>query len=61
MDGISLTIARLGDGEFDVMVIPFTWSHTNLSGLETGDRVNLEADMVGKYVARAAELAIRAT
>lgn len=61
VDGISLTIAGLGDGHFDVMVIPFTWSHTNLSSLAVGDRVNLEADMVGKYVARAAELALKAT
>ena len=61
VDGISVTIARLGDGYFDVMVIPFTWAHTNLSSLAVGDRVNLEADMVGKYVARAAELALKAT
>ena len=38
------------------MIIPFTWEHTNLSSLRVGDRVNLECDMVGKYVARAAEL-----
>ena len=38
------------------MIIPFTWSHTNLSSLQVGDRVNLECDMVGKYVARAVEL-----
>jgi riboflavin synthase len=56
VDGISLTIAGLGEGKFDVMVIPFTWEHTNLRTLRTGSRVNLECDMVGKYVARAAEL-----
>jgi riboflavin synthase len=57
VDGISLTVAGLGSGRFDVMVIPFTWQHTNLRGLKVGARVNLECDMVGKYVARAAELA----
>jgi riboflavin synthase len=56
LDGISLTVAGLRDRQFDVMIIPFTWTHTNLSSLEVGDRVNLECDMVGKYVARAAEL-----
>ena len=59
MDGISLTVAGLGDGRFDVMIIPFTWEHTNLHALRTGARVNLECDMVGKYVARSAELAGR--
>jgi riboflavin synthase len=57
VDGISLTIAGLGEEKFDVMVIPFTWEHTNLRTLQVGSRVNLEGDMVGKYVARAAEIA----
>ena len=56
VDGISLTVAGLGDGRFDVMIVPFTWEHTNLRTLRRGDRVNLECDMVGKYVARAVEL-----
>ena len=56
VDGISLTVAGLGHGRFDVMIIPFTWEHTNLHALRAGERVNLECDMVGKYVARAAEL-----
>ena len=55
LDGVSLTVAALRDTELDVMIIPFTWEHTNLSGLRPGDRVNLECDMVGKYVARAVE------
>jgi riboflavin synthase len=58
IDGVSLTIAALRDGEFDVMIVPFTWEHTNLHALSTRDRVNLECDMVGKYVARAAQLAL---
>ena len=57
VDGISLTIAGLGDEKFDVMVIPFTWEHTNLHTVRVGSRVNLECDMVGKYVVRAAEIA----
>jgi riboflavin synthase len=57
VDGISLTVAGLGDNYFDVMIIPFTWEHTNLRGLKVGDRVNLECDMIGKYVARSIELA----
>jgi riboflavin synthase len=56
VDGISLTVAALRDRQFDVMIIPFTWSHTNLSSLGVRDQVNLECDMLGKYVVRAAEL-----
>lgn len=56
VDGISLTVADLRESALDVMIIPFTWAHTNLSSLRVGDRVNLECDMVGKYVARAVEL-----
>lgn len=57
IDGISLTVAALGDDTIDVMIVPFTWAHTTLADRAIGDRVNLEFDMVGKYVARAAELA----
>ena len=53
VDGVSLTVARLDEERFDVMVVPFTWTHTNLSRLAASDRVNLECDMVGKYVVRA--------
>lgn len=56
LDGVSLTVAGLGETKFDVMIIPFTWEHTNLRTLRVGDRVNLECDMIGKYVARAMEL-----
>jgi riboflavin synthase len=56
VDGISLTIAGLGESRFDVMIIPFTWKQTNLNVLKPGDRVNLECDMIGKYVARSLEL-----
>ncbi|HEU4688850.1 MAG TPA: riboflavin synthase [Vicinamibacterales bacterium] len=59
IDGVSLTVARLERGLMHVMIIPFTWAHTTLSSLRSGDRVNLECDMVGKYVARSMELAAR--
>jgi len=57
VDGISLTVAGLGADRFDVMVVPYTMMHTNLGGAQIRDKVNLECDMVGKYVVRAAELA----
>jgi len=56
VDGISLTIAGLGDHQFDVQVIPFTFQHTNLQEARAEDAVNLECDMLGKYVVRAMEL-----
>jgi len=59
VEGVSLTVAALGDASFDVMIVPFTWSHTTLAALAPGDRVNIECDMVGKYVARAVALAGR--
>jgi riboflavin synthase len=59
VDGVSLTVAALNGAAFDVMIIPFTWAHTTLSSLRAGDRVNLECDMIGKYVARSVALAGR--
>jgi riboflavin synthase len=56
VDGISLTIAKLEATTFDVQIVPYTWAHTNLRAMRVGDRVNLECDMVGKYVLRAVEL-----
>src|SRR5690349_18022765 len=56
VDGVSLTVAGLGERQFDVMVIPYTWGHTSLKGLRKGDKVNLECDMIGKYIVRAMEL-----
>ena len=57
VDGISLTVAGLDRSLFDVQVIPFTWAQTNLQTVKSGDAVNLEFDMLGKYVARAVEIA----
>ena len=59
VDGISLTVATLAPDRFDVQIIPFTWTHTNLSALRVGDAVNLEFDMLGKYAVRAATLVAR--
>lgn len=56
VDGISLTIAGLGERQLDVQVIPYTWGHTSLNAIKKGDKVNLECDMIGKYVVRAMEL-----
>ncbi|MEP6922149.1 MAG: riboflavin synthase [bacterium] len=52
VEGISLTIAALTDDHFDIAVIPKTWEVTNFSQLEPGDEVNLEADVIAKYVER---------
>ena len=48
VDGISLTVAALGEDSFDVQIIPHTWTHTNLRGAHAGMRVNLECDIIGK-------------
>ena len=52
VEGISLTIASLDDTTFDIAVIPKTWQLTNLSTLHAGAHVNLEADVIAKYVER---------
>lgn len=52
VEGISLTIAELGDKHFDIAVIPKTWELTNFSQLKPGDAVNLEVDVIAKYVER---------
>lgn len=57
VNGISLTVAGVDDRRFDVQIIPYTWEHTNLHLAKAGDLVNLESDILGKYVVRAAELA----
>lgn len=52
IDGVSLTVVDVAEDGFDVALIPHTLAETNLGGLEPGDRVNLEADVLGKYVLR---------
>lgn len=62
VDGISLTIAQLREGlgvfpsTLGIQIIPHTRAHTTLADRQAGDRVNLEADIIGKYAARLAEL-----
>ena len=56
VDGISLTVAGLGGDRFDVQIVPYTQRHTNLRDARARDRVNLECDMIGKYVVRTMEL-----
>lgn len=50
VDGISLTVNECGPRSLSVAIIPFTLEHTNLQSRRVGDRVNLEADLIGKYV-----------
>jgi riboflavin synthase len=50
VDGISLTVVETGASSFTVSVIPYTLENTNLKGKLAGDRVNLEVDIVAKYV-----------
>ena len=58
IDGISLTVAALEEEDeqgarVDVQIVPYTWLHTNLRDARVGDPVNLECDIIGKYVVRA--------
>ncbi|HOY80013.1 MAG TPA: riboflavin synthase, partial [Hyphomonadaceae bacterium] len=59
IDGVSLTVSAVsaakGDAWFEVSLIPHTLSVTTLGGLKTGDKVNLEVDMLARYVARMLE------
>lgn len=52
INGVSLTIADLQDNQFSVAIIPYTYEHTNFHQLEAGHSVNIEFDMVGKYINR---------
>jgi riboflavin synthase len=53
INGVSLTVNALSDDDIcQVAVIPYTWEHTNLGMLEPGGRVNVEGDLIGKYVRR---------
>ena len=56
MNGISLTIFNIKEDEFTVAVIPYTYEHTNIHQLQVNDRVNIEFDMIGKYVNRMQQL-----
>jgi riboflavin synthase len=57
LNGISLTVAGVDDRHCDVQIIPYTWQHTNLHLAKRGEPINIECDILGKYVVRVAELA----
>jgi riboflavin synthase len=59
VDGVSLTVAALGDRSFEVMLIPHTLAVTTLGRLKPGQAANIEADVIGKYLVRS--LALRGT
>ena len=61
VDGISLTVFSCRDNRFSVSIIPFTHTHTNLGTRKIGDRVNIECDMIGKYVYKACETLLNST
>jgi riboflavin synthase len=61
VDGVSLTIAALEPSSFDVQIVPHTMMHTNLRSAGVDDPVNLECDMIGKYVIRAMDLSGKIT
>jgi riboflavin synthase len=51
LNGVSLTVVEVGDRTFSVSIIPYTFEHTGFSSLSVGDRINVEFDILGKYVA----------
>jgi riboflavin synthase len=55
LDGVSLTVNEISDGAFGICIIPHTAKHTTFEDLRPGDRVNLEIDMLARYVARLLE------
>lgn len=52
VNGVSLTVVDASNGAFSVAIIPYTYENTNFKNLQAGDLVNLEFDVIGKYVAR---------
>ncbi len=56
VDGVSLTVAALGDRSFEVMLIPYTLAATTLGRLRPGQATNVEADVIGKYLVRSLAL-----
>ncbi len=55
VNGVSLTVCDSREGEFRVAIIPYTYEHTNFHNIKVGTKVNLEFDIVGKYIARLIE------
>ena len=56
INGVSLTVVDPTEDKFSVAIIPYTYAHTNFQDLQPGDTVNLEFDIIGKYIARYLEV-----
>lgn len=56
INGVSLTVADLTADSFNVAIIPYTFEHTSFKNLKEGDQVNVEFDVIGKYLHRLAEI-----
>jgi len=56
LNGVSLTVVSPSAEHFSVAIIPYTWEHTNFKTLKPGDKLNIEFDILGKYVARQTQL-----
>lgn len=52
VNGVSLTVVNSKESSFSVAIIPYTYEHTNFHAIKKGDKVNLEFDILGKYIAR---------
>ena len=52
VNGVSLTVVNSGQNQFSVAIIPYTYEHTNFHQIQKGDTVNLEFDMIGKYISK---------
>ena len=56
INGVSLTVVDSGPSTFSVAIIPYTWEHTNFNSLKVGSKVNIEFDIIGKYVSKLVQL-----
>ena len=56
INGVSLTVVDSGPSTFSVAIIPYTWEHTNFHSLKVGSKVNIEFDIIGKYVSKLVQL-----
>ena len=56
VNGVSLTVVNSGLNNFSVAIIPYTYEHTNFHMIQKGDSVNLEFDMIGKYISKLHEM-----
>ena len=59
VNGVSLTVCNSETGKFRVAIIPYTFEHTNFKNLKKGDKVNLEFDIIGKYIQKIASVYLK--